>query len=535
MSNYRKTMGQAMQEMYPINEDNIDLMRKAAGGAAQTVKMKDGKLKMDSFTASAIMQVLDKVNPANKKKMTDMINKGTKDGMMKLQDFAMKQIKSENDPEIEEEVDLDEASKLPSHLAKFFDKDGDLKKDAADRIAKGKEKLNIKDVTPKGYGPSEEADLDEAIPKSVAYGLIDAKTNEILEKGSKKLMMSALKKRKKQGQKTILVLTQKKVGDNFVNKEEADLDEAVKVGDKIHLGFGAKGGTGFKGTVTKIAGNMVHIKNDDGKEYKGPMKFVTGEEVDLDEGYLELTFKSKQDAEKAYNKINNEIFAAGSVPYDDMNQEGNEIQFDLDGNLNRRNQILKDLKSGGIKNFKVTANEELKEGKMSQLHQLIKDKKSAEEIAKIMKLDVKTVKTLMASHYREDVEEGAESDARRGMSKDPDFSRKDSADVDDDATDDDVKGASKNIIMQMRKAVSLRGKFDVVFGDGKKKKVDPKIAQAVQQKYNSLKKPSDKEKFQAQVAKSYKDMLKVLKAGYSEQKESILDRIDRKIKENKNG
>ena len=259
------------------------------------------------------------------------------------------------------------------------------------------------------------------------------------------------------------------------------------------------------------------------------------EEVDLDEGYLELTFKSKQDAEKAYNKINNEIFAAGSVPYDDMNQEGNEIQFDLDGNLNRRNQILKDLKSGGIKNFKVTANEELKEGKMSQLHQLIKDKKSAEEIAKIMKLDVKTVKTLMASHYREDVEEGAAADARRGMSKDPDFSRKDSADVDDDATDDDVKGASKNIIMQMRKAVSLRGKFDVVFGDGKKIKVPEKVAQVVQQKYNSLRKTSDKEKFQAQVAKSYKDMLKVLKAGYSEQKESILDRIDRKIKENKNG
>ena len=87
------------------------------------------------------------------------------------------------------------------------------------------------------------------------------------------------------------------------------------------------------------------------------------EETDLDEGYLELTFKSKQDAEKAYNKINNEIFAAGSVPYDDMNQEGNEIQFDLDGNLNRRNDILKDLKSGGIKNFKVTANEDLDEAR----------------------------------------------------------------------------------------------------------------------------------------------------------------------------
>ena len=32
-----------------------------------------------------------------------------------------------------------------------------------------------------------------------------------------------------------------------------------------------------------------------------------------------------------------------------------------------------------------------------------------------------------------------------------------------------------------------------------------------------MKKPADKEKFQAQVAKSYKDMLKVLKAGYNEE------------------
>ena len=104
MSNYRKTMGQAIEEMYPINEDNMDLMRKAAGGAMQKIKMKDGKLQMDSFTASAIMKVYDKVNPANQKKMATMINKGTKDGMMKLQDFAMKQVKSGYG----EEVELDE-------------------------------------------------------------------------------------------------------------------------------------------------------------------------------------------------------------------------------------------------------------------------------------------------------------------------------------------------------------------------------------------------------------------------------------------
>ena len=126
------------------------------------------------------------------------------------------------------------------------------------------------------------------------------------------------------------------------------------------------------------------------------------------------------------------------------------------------------------------------------------------------------------------------------MKRDKDLKRKkDSADVDDFATDDDVKAASKNIIMQMRKAVSMKGDFTVEFGDKKKVKIPVKIAQAVQQKYNSMKKPADKEKFQVQVAKSYKDMLRVLKAGYYEelkpQKESILDRIDKKLKERKNG
>ena len=51
---------------------------------------------------------------------------------------------------------------------------------------------------------------------------------------------------------------------------------------------------------------------------------------------------------------------------------------------------------------------ELDEGKMSQLHQLIKDKKSAEEIAKIMRVDVKTIKKLMAGHMPESYEIGTD-------------------------------------------------------------------------------------------------------------------------------
>ena len=52
--------------------------------------------------------------------------------------------------------------------------------------------------------------------------------------------------------------------------------------------------------------------------------------------------------------------------------------------------------------------------------------------------------------------------------------------------------------------------------DKKKVKVDAKIASAVQDKYNSMRKADDKEKFQAKIAKSYKDMLSALKESIAE-------------------
>ena len=54
--------------------------------------MKDGSLKMDMFTASAMMNVYNKVNPTNKKKMEDLAN-GKKSDLMKLQKLAMKFVK----------------------------------------------------------------------------------------------------------------------------------------------------------------------------------------------------------------------------------------------------------------------------------------------------------------------------------------------------------------------------------------------------------------------------------------------------------
>jgi hypothetical protein len=73
----------------------------------------------------------------------------------------------------------------------------------------------------------------------------------------------------------------------------------------------------------------------------------------------------------------------------------------------------------------------------------------------------------------------------------------------------------------------LRGKFVVEFEDNKKIKIPEKVAIAVQEKYNSFRKPRDKIKFAEKVAKSYKSMLSALKEN------TILDRIGKKIQERK--
>ena len=77
-----------------IEEDNVaDLKDIVKNKSAKNIKFKDGSMKVDMFTASAMTKVMDKVNPQNKKKMMDMINNGTKSQFLKLQQVAMKAVK----------------------------------------------------------------------------------------------------------------------------------------------------------------------------------------------------------------------------------------------------------------------------------------------------------------------------------------------------------------------------------------------------------------------------------------------------------
>jgi hypothetical protein len=78
-------------------------------------------------------------------------------------------------------------------------------------------------------------------------------------------------------------------------KETVTEAEEHKVGDKVHAGFGAKGGAGYRGTVHKVEKDHVHVNLGKGvfgdRIVKAPKKFVTKE------GITESSAINKDDVE----------------------------------------------------------------------------------------------------------------------------------------------------------------------------------------------------------------------------------------------
>jgi len=78
---------------YLLAEDNVDVLKNIVKNKQnKNIKFKDGSMKVDLFTASAITQVFDKVNRSNQQKMKNMIN-GKKAQFMKIADFALSKVK----------------------------------------------------------------------------------------------------------------------------------------------------------------------------------------------------------------------------------------------------------------------------------------------------------------------------------------------------------------------------------------------------------------------------------------------------------
>ena len=78
---------------YLLAEDNEDVLKNIVKNKqAKSIKFKDGSMKVDMFTASAVTQVFDLVNKSNQQKMQKLIN-GKKAEFQKIANFALSKIK----------------------------------------------------------------------------------------------------------------------------------------------------------------------------------------------------------------------------------------------------------------------------------------------------------------------------------------------------------------------------------------------------------------------------------------------------------
>jgi len=615
MTNYTKTMREALQSMY-ISEDNIAILRDIVKRkSAMPLKFADGKMKVDLFTASAVTQALDKVNPANKAKITKLINTGKKANFMSVAKVVMK---SENDPEIEEEeVKVEEVSLLAQQAAILISKRELERNPRKEEVELDEEKMPSHAELVKGkYG--------DAHAGAQHFSNIDGKVytwNYLERKGGKYVVTT-----KKTGEIGLSRAGSKDFKTAKIVKEEVEIKEGkFKKGDTVIVLSGP-----HKNDIHKI----IHDHGDGTYNVK-PWRTSRGGHISKIHYRLGAATAKASDLKKEEVELDELMPPSRHVGKSKKNPDMFCV-FDTNGKEVKLFKDEDDAKEYAVKNHDALMGhdkpkkeeDELDEGKMNQLHQYIKDKKSAEEIAKLMKVDVKTIKTLMSSNepfkeeaeldegqlkdmlaqagdieyyakrsggidkkdmmkaasllkkgnksgalnfvskldtsprekildlMGEEVEESYEfgtdeytkhtKDVTPGQGKEIDEARpsarrdamkamgkrgKDSADDDDYvATADDRKAADKNIIMQLRKATNLGGKYEVTFKDKKKVKVKPEIAMAFIKKFEKMK-PVDKAKLQDKGSKSYKDLLKGLK----EEDTSMLGRIEKKLKEIKNG
>jgi len=616
MTIYTKTMKEALESMY-ISEDNVAILRDIVKRKSiMTLKFADGKMKVDLFTASAVTQALDKVNPANKTKITKMINTGKKANFMSIAKVVMK---SENNPEIEEEVEVEvkveEASSLAQQAAILISKRerernprkedvgldeavkvGDnvkvkLIRKGREYIEKGKvtkiekdsiivkhdfsrtpSKVKMTDIVKEEVKP-DEMDPKKHVGKSKKnpdmFCVFDTKGNEVkLFKDKKDAEEFAAKNH------DMLMGRESK-------KEEVKLDELMP--PSRHVGKSEKNPDMF--AVYDQKGKEVKLFKDEGdaKEYATknhealmghdkPKK----EESDLDEAML-IGRDYEYDEKEGVVKISKKNFTKVKKDYKGtdkskptmmvLTKKGTSLvpvkfteEVELDEALKTTHVIVDTAQGNMVISSAAGGNAEKNlQSSIASAERpplSIKDKKTL-KIVKLKKpVSQKKADDLMGQPLKEEVEESYEygtdeyakhtRDVTPGQGKEIDEARpsarrdamkamgkrkSDSADDDDYvATADDRKAADKNIIMQLRKATNLGGKYEVEFKDKKKIKVKPAIAMAFIKKYEKMK-PVDKAKLQDKGSKSYKDLLKGLK----EEDTSMLGRIEKKLKEIRNG
>ena len=99
----------------------------------------------------------------------------------------------------------------------------------------------------------------------------------------------------------------------------------------------------------------VKIKKDVAKKVASKMEEVKLQEKPAD--YLELEFNSSRDAAKAYDYINNKLYATGNQPFNIQPNEGNSLQFE---DMDDADKVMAELKKARFK-FKVYERESVQE------------------------------------------------------------------------------------------------------------------------------------------------------------------------------
>jgi len=336
-------------------------------------------------------------------------------------------------------------------------------------------------------------------------------------------------------------LKMKKKGYDHEKPKDEDEDEN-DIDESLWANIAAK-----RKRIKAGSGEKMRKKGDAGAPTPDQMAKAKNEEYDLDEGTkqilahggrgkykvtkdgdtIEIKFGGKVVGTADFDRGADSFFVSikgekGQKSFDDAQAIAdyfakNKIteEVDLDEAEDFKSHKMYDPKTGKAYDAK-TMDDHLKYKKMGYSHEKPEVEENGEInefIPAILGVAARAVLpavagAMMNKKKEKEVDEGAASDARRAIALDPSTKQKFSKNV--SATDDDIKSADKNIMMQMRKAVSLRGN-KVEFMDKKKVEIPQKVAQAVLDKYNSQKKPADKEKFQTKVSKSYKNMLSALK------------------------
>ena len=563
------------KEEVELGESVVDKVKQVAS-KKQAMKI-DGVM-VDTFTASAISQIYDKVNDANKKKMdklpitklanlamkmmqkNEFIPEGVELGEGKMADMLKFDKKGMSPKDIAKKLGMDAGEvkailSQPDHVKRAMLKLDEgkmsqidqMRKDgkSAEEIAKAM-KMKVKDIK-KIMG--EEVELGESKGNEKSQGMF-----VVLEKGTKNKVIGQFKTKKK-----AMEMMKKSAGSKviqigkFATVDDKPVD--IKVGDELSY-------TRVK--LSKKIKEEVELGEDGHADVASAIRQCKTVMEDAQQIMAKLQTMSPEDslptwwtnkfavASNSMNKMRDYIVNPLGEALDKKDEPTVKR---IVGKLKKASQAhagqAKDLEKAMDEDAVETAKDKIAKEKETdkKKHDKMMDRariqQARQKNMETEEVDMKTVSSMM--------EQSARADARRAMRRDPEMKQKGFS-KDMSATDDDKKAASKNIMVQMRKAQSLRGKFEVEFADGKKVRIPEKVAVAVQQKFNAMRKPADKEKFQAKVAKSYKDMLRALKEGFASdaqrraafaqgykakgkknKKESVLDRIDSKLKEIKNG